>query len=51
MSYNSRCHYLAEHFLSDKYRNRPDYANLADEQAQRIQDAIEDYLSDLEAGH
>ena len=41
MSYDPKCHELAEYFLDDD--PKPAYAN-AGELAQIIQDAIEDYL-------
>jgi hypothetical protein len=47
-SYDSKCRDLAEHFLED-YRDHPRYRELLlDELAQRIQDAVEDFLFEQE---
>jgi hypothetical protein len=43
LMYDSRCLDLAEYFLADE-RNHPDYADLTAELAQRIQDAVEDFI-------
>lgn len=47
MSYDAKCHALAEVFLSDfSIIGAGSRAKMEDELAQRIQDAIEDFLEE-----